>query len=201
MKKLILCALVIIGSAVIILSFFAPWAKIVTSAAGVTKELQNTSQKNLGDSKLGREISGNIAKVSAFLSGVGDIKIKTVVSGYDIPALANSQGSKLALSLTEVLFKSAENLDVKSYLVYLLPILGIVCGGLAVLGLKHTIFIFVMSLISGAVSIAGLYNLKTMDVSSLAVKIGIENGLWHTMYAFLLIFVIGIAWILFARKA
>jgi hypothetical protein len=89
----------------------------------------------------------------------------------------------------------------KSYLVYLLPLLAVFCGIAGVLGLKNKLYVMLALVLSGGVSIAGLYNLHTTDLSSLIVNISIGKGLWLTMYAFLFIFFVNIVWLISSRKS
>jgi hypothetical protein len=190
MKKLVFMTMVIAASAVIITAFFMPWAKVATSVTGISKELTST----VGGTPFAGKVVGKIDKITGAIADLGDVEIKTTVRGNQVPALVNNQTSKVALSLAQVMFKSAEGIDKKSYLVYLLPLFGIICAVLAVLGLKSKIYVAAMLILGGIVSIGGLYNLYTMDIESQIVKISIENGLWYTMYAFLFIFLVGIVW-------
>jgi hypothetical protein len=200
MKKLIFSGLVIAASAIIVMSFFLPWAKIQTSVTGVSKELTGYADKELGDSPFAGKFIKKLDMVTGAISSMGDVEIKSIVRGYKIPALVNSDSSKAALSLAQVLFKSAEGIDKKSYLVYLLPIFAVVCAFLAIIGLKNKLYVLLMAVIGGVISIGGLYNLLTMNISSMVVKISIEKGLWYTMYAFLLICLVGITWLASDRR-
>ena len=196
MNKKILSGLVIAASAIIVISFFLPWAQANVSATGVSQELT----KSLKGTPFAGKFVGEVNKATAAIGAVGDITIKTRVSGYSIPILVNNKSSKIALSLAEIMFKNVEDLDVKSYAVYLLPILAVLCGFLSIMGLKNKLSVIVMILVGGGISITGLYNLYTVDIQSIAIKITIMNGLWYTMYGFLAIFLIGIAWLVLDRK-
>ena len=143
---------------------------------------------------------GKLKSFTGSLSKFGDIGVKTTITGYQIPQLVNDKTSKVALSVAQILFKSTEGLDIKSYLVYLLPLFGIICSLFAFLGQSKKIYSILMIVISGAVSLVGLYNLHTADLPNLAVKVSIENGLWNTMYAFLFICFIGIVGLLLRGK-
>ena len=198
--KIILTCLVIAASVVIVLSFFMPWAKVSVSAVGVSKELTTIADKKLGDSPVAGKVIDRLKKITGVLGSFGDIDVKTTITGYQIPKLVNNKTSKVAISLAQIMFKSAEGLDWKSYLVYLLPLIGILCAVLAVLGLKNSIYVILALIISGVVSIAGLYNLHTANVESVAVKVSIEAGLWNTMYALAFIFFISILWLILDRK-
>lgn len=195
MKKiifLILTILIIGGSAMTIVSFFMPWANISTSAMGVTKKVTDFAAKMpFGDS-----IVKKVNNIRGFVKNLGaDVTVDTKVSGYNVPILVNNKKSKVALSLAQIIFKSTEGLSWKSYGVYLLPVLGIVCAVLALLGFKNKISITLMTIISAAAGGTGLYNLKSVDISNEMVQITIENGLWYTVYAFLFIAAIGLLWL------
>jgi hypothetical protein len=197
MKKLSFLTLVVAASVVILFSFFMPWARVATSVTGVAKAAEGSLEKTPFAGKLFK----GFGKATEAISDLGDIEIKTTVRGNQIPAMVNNKTSKVALSLAQVFFKDAEGIDKKSYLVYLLPLFAIVCAFLAVLGLKNKIYVILMAVIGGAISIGGLYNLLTMDISSMIVKISIAKGLWYTMYAYLAIFLAGVAWLVLDRKS
>ncbi|GAG52501.1 unnamed protein product, partial [marine sediment metagenome] len=135
------------------------------------------------------------------VSSIADIKVKAAVSGYNIPVMVNNKTSKIAIVAAQIIFRSAKNLEVKSYLVYLLPLFGIFCGAAAILGLKNKLYIILALVLSGGVSIAGLYNLYTTDLSSLIINVSIAKGLWQTMYAFLFIFFVNIVWLISSSKS
>ena len=77
------------------------------------------------------------------------------MSGYQIPKMVNDKTTKVALSLVQVFVKDAKDIDKKSYLVYLLPLFAIICSLLAALGLKNKIYVIIMAVIGGAISIGG----------------------------------------------
>jgi len=201
MKKNILSGLVIAAGVVIVISFFLPWAKVSVSVLGISKELTGEAKTILKDTPLAGKVVGKLEKITGAIGAVGDIGVKTQVSGYSIPALVNKKASKVALSLAQIMFKDAKNLDIKVYIVYLLPILGIFCGFASILGQKNKLYVIIMLVVAGLVSLAGLYNLYTADLANIAVKITIMNGLWFTMYGFLFIFFAGIAWLLLDKKS
>ncbi|UCD55518.1 MAG: hypothetical protein JSV93_01595 [Candidatus Omnitrophota bacterium] len=201
MNKNILSGIVIAAGTVIVISFFLPWAKVSISAVGVSKELAKDAKIILKDTPLAGKLLGRLEKATDAIGALGDVDVKTQVTGYGIPVLVNRKISKVAFSLVQIMFKSAANVDIKSYLVYLLPLLGIFCGVAAILGQKNKLYIIIMLVVAGLVSIAGLYNLYTADLSNIAVKITIMNGLWFTMYGFLFIFLVGIAWLILDKKS
>ena len=198
--KIIFAALIIICAVTIIVSFFMPWAKASVSATKVAKSLTEAAAGPLSQSPFAGKFIKGLNKATNAIEGMGDIEVKAAVSGYDIPTMINKKSSRIAISLAQTLFKDAKDLDKKSLLVYLLPLFGIVCIGLALVGFKSKISVIAMAVISGAISIGGLYELMTVDLTSLPVRISIENGLWQTMYGYLLISVLSIVWLVVDRK-
>jgi hypothetical protein len=189
MKKFVLAGLIVFAAIVIVASFFMPWAELSASVTKVSKEL--TGGKFIRE--LSR-ITGAIGEIG------GNIKIRTSVSGYDIPSMVNKKSSKVAVSLAQGLLKDAKDIDKKAALVFLLPIFAVVCAALAVIGLKNKLSVILMLIISGAISLGGLYRLKTLDLASLPVDITIGKGLWQTMYAYLFIFIVSAIWIITDKK-
>ncbi len=194
MIRKILAGLVILASIVIVISFFMPWAKVSVSVVEASKQVTESS-------RLPDKVVARLKEITYTISTFGDPKLKMTVSGYKIPGMVNNETSKVAISLAEIMTKSTINLGQKSRLVYLFPLLGIVCGILALGGLKSKASIIIMLLIGGIVGIPGYYNLSTADMTGMVAKIDILSGLWNTIYAFLFIFVVGIIWLLLGKKA
>lgn len=196
MVKMILAGSVVVCSIVIVASFFQPWARAAVNVTKVATGLASSATGTLKNTPFAGKFIKGLDTATAVIGGLGDVEVKTQVSGYDIPTLINKKSSTIALSLAQIMFKDAEGLDKKSMLVYLLPLFALVCAGLAVLGLKNKLFIIGMGIMSGAISIGGLYNLLTINLKDLPIEVVIANGLWQTMYAYLLIFVLSVIWIL-----
>ena len=196
MRKIALLSLVVICAIAIIHGFFMSWAKANTSATKVAKGLVNEASGPLEDSPFAGKFINFFNKATEKVANLGDIEVKTAVSGYDIPTLVNKKSSQIAIAIASVIFKDAKDLDKKSMLVYLLPLFALVCIGLAVIGLKNKIAVMVMVILSGAIAVGGLYNLMTVNLSNKVVQISIGQGLWQTMYAYLSICVIGVIWII-----
>ncbi|MBU4377167.1 MAG: hypothetical protein KKD29_06835 [Candidatus Omnitrophica bacterium] len=201
MKKVIFPALIVIACLVIIYAFFMPWAKIVISGTEVSKRLIEAASKGpLKDSPHAAKFINKLQSATKSMEKMGDIEIKSVVSGNDIPTLVNQKESKTALALIQLFFPDAQDIDKKAKMVYLLPLLAIVCMGLAAAGVKYRISPLIIAIIGGVVSGAGLYKLSTLGSANLAVTLGIENGLWLTMYAYLFICIVSIAWLALGKE-
>ena len=193
MKRPVFLALIFIACAVVIIAFFKPWAQVGTSITGVSQDLAGIAEKSIGG-----KVVGELQKATTAISGLGDMEVKTTVRGYDIPILVNDKTSKMAISIAEILFKSAEDLDIKSYLVYLAPILALLCAFLAFKGTK--LYVLIMVIISGVLSVAGIYNVSTANLSNMIVKVKIGQGIWLTLYAFLFMAIVGIIWFIMEKK-
>jgi len=201
MNKNILSGLVIAAACVIVVSFFLPWARVSVSALGVSEKLIQDAESTLKDAPLAGKVVGKLDKITGVLSSFGDISVKTQVSGYNIPVLVNNKTSKVAISIAQIMFKSAEKLDLKSLLVYLLPLLGILCAVASFLGREKKLYVIAMLAVAGLVSTVGLYNLYTTNIANIMVKVTIMKGLWLTMYGFLFIFFVGITWLATDKKS
>lgn len=180
MSKILLLILTLIACAVVVTAFFMPWARVNVSL----EKILPAGEKIVDTLDEFAENAGNLAGIE---SG-------PVVKGKDIPVLVNNKSSKVASTFINLLFKNAESLERKSYLVYLPVLLAVICALLAILGVENKIYILVMTILSGLLSGAGLYEFKTLNFSSLVTNIEIMYGIWITLYAFLSIFIIGLFW-------
>jgi hypothetical protein len=198
MRKIVLLALVVVCALAIVHAFFMPWAKASASAGKVASDSLAGVEKKY---PLLSGLFGNMSKESEKVTSAADaVTVKMSVSGYDIPKMMNAKSSQVAVALTGIFMKDAKDADKKSYAVYLMPILALVCIGLAFMGMKNKIALIVMAVLSGGIAGGGLYNLMTVNLSNLPIQISIERGLWQTMYAYLMIFIIGIVWIALDMK-
>ncbi len=200
MKKMIFAGSIVICAVIIIVSFFMPWAKATVSATKVAKNLANSASGKLQDTPFGGKFVRIFDQATNAIGDLGDIKVKTTVSGYDIPDMINKKSSHVAIQLAQLLFKDAKDLDKKSMLVYLLPLFAIACIILAMAGLRYKISVIAAAIIGGVIGIGGLYELIATDLSKLPVQISIETGLWLTMYGYILICILSIAWLVMKPK-
>ena len=200
MKKIMFAGSIIVCGIVIIASFFMPWAKATVSATKVVKDLANSASGKLQNTSFGGKFIQEFNLATNAIGDLGDIKMKTTVSGYDIPIMMNKKSSHVAIQLAQILFKDTKDINKKSVLVYLLPLFAIVCIALAVTGLKYKASVIAAAIIGGVIGIGGLYKLIATDLSRLPVQISIENGLWQTMYGYLFICILSISWLVMKPK-
>lgn len=195
-KNLILVIFIVIATIVIITSFFMPWAHARTSVGRVSSHVNRSIGDSFSALPFVDNIVASIKDTTDVMRDLGaDVDISTVVSGYNIPRMINDKSSKIALSFAESFFGTVKDLDKKSMLVYLMPIFAIVCVMLSIAGMRYKLSVILMLLLSGGISVGGLYVLKTMNLSNELVDIVIGKGLWRTMYGYLWIFIISILWL------
>ena len=200
MKKMIFAGSIIVCAIIIIASFFMPWARASVNATKVAKNLADSASGKLQNTSFGGKFLQGFNQATNAIGNLGDMEVKTTVSGYDIPTMTSKKSSHVAIQLAQLLFKDAKDLDKKSMLVYLLPLFAIVCIALAIIGLKYKASVIAAAIIGGVIGIGGLYELIATDLSKLPVQISIENGLWQTMYGYLLICIFSIAWLVAGEK-
>ena len=200
MKKMIFAGSIIVCAIIIIASFFMPWARATVSATKVANNMVNSASGKLQNTSFGGKFLQGFNQATNAIGNLGDMEVKTTVSGYDIPTMTSKKSSHVAIQLAQLLFKDAKDLDKKSMLVYLLPLFAIVCIALAVIGLRYKASVIAAAIIGGAIGIGGLYKLMSTDLSNLPVQISIETGLWLTMYGYLLICILSVAWLVMKPK-
>lgn len=191
--------LVIVACAVVLRAFFMPWARMKTTVVDASKEITGRAEGFLSKLPEGKRILKGLKKATDAIDVLGDVEVESTLSGFSILALANLKVSKTALSLSQILFKETKDLDKRLLLIYLVPLSAIICVMLALVGLKYKLAVLLMLVLSGGISIPGLYNLNTLDLSGPSVRIVAEPGIWYTLYAFLAIFAIGILWLALDR--
>ncbi|MFA6141919.1 MAG: hypothetical protein WC738_01300 [Candidatus Omnitrophota bacterium] len=200
MKKIVFAGAIIVCALIIIGSFFMPWARATVSATKVAKNLSESAASKLQNTSFGGKFVQGFNKATNAIVDLGDIEVKTTISGYDIPAMVSKKSSHVAIQLAQILFKDAKDIDKKSMLVYLLPLFAMACIALAIAGLRYKVSVMAAALIGGGIGIGGLYKLMATDISGLPVQISIENGLWQTMYGFILICILSVAWLVIKPK-
>ena len=127
MKKMIFAGAIIVCAIIIVASFFMPWARATVNATKVAKNLADSASSKLQNTSFGGKFVQGFNQATNAIGDLGDIKVKTTVSGYDIPTMINKKSSHVAIQLVQMLSKDAKDVDKKSMLVYLLPLFAIAC--------------------------------------------------------------------------
>lgn len=208
MRKGLFIILIFGAALVIIKSFFLPWVTISTDAARVSGKLSSAAEKHFEkvpdlqrylrkfnvDVDV-KESLGDLGKLSGIAAALEGIEMNTTFTGYDIPMTANKELVSSSTSIAGLFVKDLRNIDLKSLTVFLAPILAILCALYALLGLRHGVFVFLMLMIAGAISIGSFYALSLLDLTTETATIEIREGFWYTIYAFFAIFIVGISYL------
>ena len=141
---------------IIAVSFFLPWISVESAAVG---------------------------GVSKILTGKKQAVIDSI-SGFDVPVLANSDESRLMISIIKIFNPGIQNADIKSYLIWGVP-------GLAVLMLvlsrfldKNKWFYLAVGIIGVLIFVAAVFKITTTDLDKLVLKVNISIGLWLILVAY-----------------
>ncbi len=166
-----------VGAAVA--GFFLPWARI---------ELQESATLPLPS--LGpltaEHIEVQIRRESQIITG--DLRslaqVPRQLSGFQIPQFVNQALAQAAIALAEVFTHKRQRPELKSYAVYLLPGLAILCGVLMTTwGTRPSVAIGVATLCT-VVAAAGFWTLLTRDTHVPFVTVTIGPGLWLSLWAY-----------------
>ena len=157
--------IVIALAAVIVISFFFPWANVESQEVGM---------------------------ISKILTGKAQANIASV-SGFGIPRMANSDDSRLAISVIKIFNPDVKDAHKKSYLVWFAPILAIAAAfALAAFGNNKWVSL-VIGAVCALVFVLGVYKIASTDMNKLVLNVKIGVGLWLTLYGYLGIGLAGVA--------
>jgi hypothetical protein len=172
-------------------AFFLPWATLDVRSHQLAEPIGRVTQgmplEELAGKltkKVGRvvvEVKRGTALVTGELPDLATIP--TRVSGVQIPQLANRQDAQVVLALAEML-TGQRNLGAKSYWVYLVPALALLCGLVVTLLSRLRLVCLLVGGVCLAVSVLGFWKLLTTNTETLLVAIDIGPGLWLSLWAY-----------------
>ena len=175
--------------AAVVAAFFLPWARIDLREPEVLRQVRRTAEEQgllsgLMD-KVGKvtvEVRRGAETVTGELPSLADIPKE--VSGVQIPQMAHQENAQVALALLELLTNTRQHVGLKSYAVYLVPGLAILCGVLlTVLGRVRAAALGVAALCA-LVAGVGFWKLLTTNTSTLFIAITIGPGLWLSLWGY-----------------
>jgi hypothetical protein len=203
MKK-VFVVLIILASLVIIRGFYLPWATVETSVLkGAAAMMGDPKGKIVQVPRLRRALK----EAAGFFYPIvktADKEIKVVVTGRSIPRMMQGKDARVVISFMEILFKDIDNVEERAYLVYIIPIGALLCILFSLLGLKFRLPLILMLMLTEAIGIIGLYNLKTTFIDARMPEanahLSIGFGIWYTVYAYLFIFLASFLWLVFDKR-
>jgi len=165
---------------VVVIGFFLPWASLDlrttqaerSIAASIRKASRKTFKKSSGASRSwihGKRDNGPI--------------IPTNVRGYQVPLFANRKGVKVAMQLVKLFAKTDEQIGWKSYAVYLLPGVAVVCGLLLSAWGGDRQVALAIAIACAAIAGYGCWTLLATDTRK-AYAVAIGSGLWLSLAAY-----------------
>ena len=143
--------------AVIVVSFFLPWVTVESSQVGTFAKILTGKRQNTIDQ----------------------------ISGFQIPIRANSDASRLAITIIRFFAPDVKNADKKSFFVWLVPGLGLILLALWSYARKMDFVKILIGITGIAVFVFALFKITTTDMSKFLIEVKIAYGLWLTLYSFL----------------
>ena len=156
--------------ALTLVGFVLPWARIEIHEPSV---------------RLGR-IAVTLQRGSKTIRGdvPTNAGLPTQVSGWQIPQLANQEQARVATAMLEFLTKTRQHVGLKSYAVYLVPGVALLCGiGLTVCW-RFSPLVWVIGSLCAAVAGAGWWSVLTTHPRTLFVAVTIERGVWCSLWGY-----------------
>ena len=181
--------LIWISVAATVVAFFLPWVRLEVRQPGLLAKVRETAEKSglLGalTEKLGditATVSRGAESVTGMLPSLSDIP--RTISGVQVPQLVNQKNAKLALMLFEMVTNKRQDIGRKSYAVYLVPGIALVCGLLLTGCGRVKAVPVVVGLLCAGIAGVGFWKLLTLntDIPFLAITIG--PGLWVSLWAY-----------------
>jgi len=172
-----------------VVGFFLPWASMDVHEPKLMKQLRQTgplhdSVKGLAHhvGRIAVKIRKGTETIAGDLPSLADMPHR--VSGVQIPQLANQQNAQVAVAAIELLTNARQHIGPKSYAVYLVPGLALVCGILlTVLGHRTPVDIGA-AVLCAIVAGAGFWKLLTTNTQTLFIAVTIGPGLWLSLWAY-----------------
>ncbi len=184
-----------VSVAAVLAVFFLPWALIEVRQPTVATSLRQTETRaGTGDaadglqaltSRLGRvtvEIHRGSDTVIADVASLGDLP--TRVSGAQIPFLAHQPNAKAALAVFELLTNTRHHLGARSYAVYLVPGVALLCGVLLAARGGIPSVAGGVAMLCAAIAGAGFWKALTAHVDTRLATITVGQGLWLSLWAY-----------------
>ena len=185
-------ALVWMSVAATIAAFFLPWAMIDLREPGLVKQARQAvpGQELLGGltKKVGRvavEIRRGAETVTGELPDLADIPRQ--VNGVQIPQMVNQKNAQVAMALVELFTRERQHIGAKSYAVYLVPGLALLCGLLVTFVGGVRGFSLGVAGLCAAIAGVGFWKLLTTNTQSLFIAITIGPGLWLSLWSYMVL--------------
>jgi len=149
--------LMIVLAALIFLGFFLPWVSVESEQAGwFTKVLSGKSQE----------------KIAA-------------ISGFQVPIMANSEESRLIITIAKIFNPGIEGVDKKSYAIWIMPLLAIIFALLVYFVGENKWVQLTIGVIGVLIFVVAVFKITTTDLDKAILRVRIGFGLWLILWSYL----------------
>jgi hypothetical protein len=174
---------------VAVVGFYLPWARIDLSEPEMLRRLRQTPPLGGVVDALRRQVDRvtvTVKRGAETLTGElpGLAGIPKAVSGAAIPRMVNQEQAKVAVALLELFTNTRQHAGLKSYAVYLVPGLALLCGALVLLRPRRPRLLWAVAAGCAAIALIGCWKLLTADLRTLFVAITVGPGLWLSLWAY-----------------
>jgi len=181
--------LVWVNVGVAAIGFVLPWARIDLREPTLVKQVRGTLPASDTLSGLTKDLGRITATIRRGAQTItGDLPtladIPKEVSGIQIPQMVNRKNAHTAIALMELLMNERQHLELKSYAVYLLPGIALLCGLVLTVLSRQRVIPWVVAGLCGLIAGVGFWKLLTTNLSSLMIAITIGPGLWLSLWAY-----------------
>lgn len=184
--------------------FLLPWVRLELRA-----QLAAIADAAPAEYRGGREAPRAIGRVTVQLRQGGEAMTAALpaasefpreVRGVQIPWVVRQEQAQATVALLELFTDTRQHATVKSFAVFLLPAMALMCG-LLVTRWKHRPAVTGgVALVCAAVAALGFEKLFTLDTARSFIAITIERGVWLSLWAY-----VGLAasagWLTLNRRA
>ena len=143
---------------VICVSFFLPWVTV-----------------SGGDS---------IGKLTKMISGE-EKNIKQSISGFAVPVMANSEESRMMITIIKIFQPNITDADKKSYLIWLIPLLAVAIFFTTKAMPSNKWLRLTFGLIGILIFAGATFKILTTDLDKVVLKVSIGYGLWLILLGYL----------------
>lgn len=145
-------------AALIFLGFFLPWVSVESEQAGwFTKIISGKSQE----------------------------KIATI-SGFQVPIMANSEESRLIITIAKIFNPGIEGVDKKSFAIWIIPVLAIIFALLVHFLEKDKWVNLAIGVIGVLIFVIAVFKIQTTDLDKAILRVRIGLGLWLILWSYLI---------------
>ncbi|GEM_PF-644238 len=178
-----------LSAASVMLGFVQPWALLDVREPSMMKKLREASPvsgtlggitKDVG--RIAVKIRRGAKTVTGDLPSLSDIPRQ--VSGVQIPQMANSEHAKVVTAIFELFMNEHQQVGAKSYAVYVVPGLALVCALLLTLFSGRGPVLLGVAVVGALIASVGFYKVLTTNTQTLFVAITIGRGIWISLWGY-----------------